>query len=76
MRRKDAARDTLPVSRNAKWALPASWRPEYGAKTTEGIERIRLANTKHGRYTARAIAERAEYRKLLRACREMLAGLL
>ena len=46
-----------------------------GPKTAEGIERIRRAVTKHGRYTERAKAERAEYQALLRACREMLAGL-
>jgi hypothetical protein len=46
-----------------------------GAKTAEGIERIRQANTIHGRYTARAKAERKEYRELLRACRAMLANL-
>src|SRR5215831_6791156 len=46
-----------------------------GPKTAEGIERIRRAVTKHGNYTKRAKAERAEYRALLRACREMLAAL-
>ena len=46
-----------------------------GPKTAEGIERIRRAVTKHGNYSKRAKAERAEYRKLVRACREMLAAL-
>jgi hypothetical protein len=46
-----------------------------GPKTAEGIERIRRAQLKHGRYTKRAKAERAEYRELLRACRDMLADL-
>ena len=46
-----------------------------GPKTAEGIERIRRAVTKHGNYSKRAKTERAEYRELLRACREMLAGL-
>jgi hypothetical protein len=36
---------------------------------------IKQAVTKHGRYTKQAKAERAEYRELLRACRDMLAGL-
>jgi hypothetical protein len=45
-----------------------------GPKTAEGIERIRRAVTKHGRYTARAKAERAGYHELLRACREMMAS--
>jgi hypothetical protein len=46
-----------------------------GPKTAEGIERIRRAVTKHGKYSKRAKAEWAEYQALLRACREMLAGL-
>jgi hypothetical protein len=46
-----------------------------GAKTAEGIERIRQAITKHGRYSKQAKAERAEYRKLLLECRDMLASL-
>jgi hypothetical protein len=46
-----------------------------GAKTAEGIERIRLAVTKHGRYSAAAKAGRAQYRKLLRECRETLAAI-
>jgi len=29
-----------------------------GAKTAEGIERIRAARTKHGRYSAASIARR------------------
>jgi len=36
-----------------------------GAKTAEGLERIRRANWKHGRYSAAAKAERQHYRKLL-----------
>ena len=46
-----------------------------GPKTAEGIARIRRAVTKHGNYSKRTKAERAEYRELLRSCREMLAGL-
>ena len=46
-----------------------------GPKTAEGIERIRRAVTKHGNYSKRVKVERADYRALLRACREMLAGL-
>src|SRR5215831_18145393 len=37
-----------------------------GPKTAEGIERIRRAVTKHGRYSAEAKAERRYYRELLR----------
>jgi hypothetical protein len=40
-----------------------------GAKTASGIERIRRAVTKHGRYTKAARAEHEEFRKLLNACR-------
>jgi len=46
-----------------------------GSKTAEGIERIRQAVTKHGRYSQRAKTERAVYRNLLRACRDMLTDL-
>ncbi|MGA2117316.1 MAG: HGGxSTG domain-containing protein [Bryobacteraceae bacterium] len=46
-----------------------------GPKTAEGIERIRRAVTKHGNYSKRTKAEKAEYRELLQSCREMLAGL-
>src|SRR5258708_38615422 len=45
-----------------------------GPKTAKGIERIRQANTKHGRYSKRATAEREQYRKLLRDCQNMLAA--
>jgi hypothetical protein len=43
-----------------------------GPKTPEGIERIRRAVTKQGRYTAAAKRERELYRSLLCECREML----
>jgi hypothetical protein len=46
-----------------------------GLKTAEGIERIRRAQLKHSRYTKQAKADRAKYRELWRACRDMLAGL-
>jgi hypothetical protein len=44
-----------------------------GPKTAEGIERIRQAGTKHGRYSAAEI-EREQYRALLREGRELVAG--
>jgi hypothetical protein len=47
-----------------------------GAKTPEGIERIRRAVTKHGRYSGRATAEREQYRKLIQHCRDMLVRLV
>src|SRR5216683_4808653 len=40
-----------------------------GAKTAEGIERIRRAVTKHGRYSSAAKAERRYIRQLLKDCR-------
>jgi hypothetical protein len=46
-----------------------------GAKTAEGIERIRQAVIKHGRYSARATQERRLFRQLLRESRELLAGI-
>jgi hypothetical protein len=46
-----------------------------GAKTAEGIERIRRAVTKHGRYSKQATSERERYRDLLRRCRETLEAI-
>jgi hypothetical protein len=46
-----------------------------GPKTAEGIDRIRRAVTKHGRYSMAAKAERRSYRELLRQCRAILAEL-
>jgi hypothetical protein len=45
-----------------------------GAKTTEGIERIQHAVTKHGRYSKQARKEWDYYRRLLQRCRETLAA--
>ena len=44
-----------------------------GPRTAEGIQRIRRAVTRHGRYSKRARSERDHYRNLLRQCRETLA---
>jgi hypothetical protein len=46
-----------------------------GPRTAEGIERIRRAVTTDGRYTKAARAEHAQYRELLRNCREVLQGI-
>src|ERR1700686_394330 len=46
-----------------------------GPKTPAGIDRIRRAVTKHGKYSKRARAEGQKYRKLLRHWREMLASI-
>ena len=43
-----------------------------GPKTAAGIERIRRAVTKDGRYTKAARAEHEQYRKLVQDCREVL----
>jgi hypothetical protein len=43
-----------------------------GPKTAEGIERIRRAQTKHGLYSAVAIAECKRFRAMFKSCREVL----
>jgi hypothetical protein len=43
-----------------------------GPKTMEGIERIRRAVTKHGRYSMAAQAERRYVKALLKECRAVL----
>jgi hypothetical protein len=43
-----------------------------GAKTPEGIERIRAARTKHGRYSAASIAQRRAARQAIREIRALL----
>ena len=43
-----------------------------GPRTAEGIERIRRAVTKHGRYSKEARAEHAHFRELVRNCRAVL----
>jgi hypothetical protein len=43
-----------------------------GSKTAEGIERIRAARTKHGRYSQAAIARRREARQIIRDIRALL----
>lgn len=46
-----------------------------GPKTDEGIERIRRAVTKHGKYSASAKAEKLYFRQMLRECRAALQTL-
>lgn len=46
-----------------------------GAKTIEGLERIKRAVTKHGMYTKEAKAMRAAYRRLMVSGRDLLASL-
>jgi hypothetical protein len=62
-----------PAMRNGRCRLHGGL--STGARTAEGIERIRRAVTKHGRYSKRARAEREQYRELFRQFRQMLAAL-
>lgn len=43
-----------------------------GAKTVDGLAKIKLANTKHGFYSAEAIAERKGHRELMKMARASL----
>lgn len=43
-----------------------------GPKTAEGIERIRQARLKHGRYSAKGREERRLLRSVLGQCRDTL----
>ena len=67
----DAVLDLFPVRQLSVRKLGS--REHYW--NGEVLERIRRAHLKHGRYTKRAKAERAEYRNLVAACKDMLAGL-
>jgi|SRR5450432_620661 hypothetical protein len=49
-----------------------TWGLSTGPKTAKGIERIRRAKTKHGLYSAAAIAERQRFRAMFKSCREVL----
>lgn len=62
-----------PAMRNGRCRLHGGL--STGPKTPDGIERIRRAASKHGKYSKHAKAERAEYRAILLACRELLADL-
>src|ERR1700674_4959237 len=46
-----------------------------GPKTSEGVDRIRRAVTKHERYSVKALARRKDYRDLLRDCRTLLESM-
>ena len=59
-----------PAMRNGRCRLHGGL--STGPKTAEGIERIRRAKTKHGLYSAAAIAERIRFRELFKDCREVL----
>jgi len=46
--------------------------PSTGARTSEGIERIRRAATKHGWFTRERRDEREQVRRLMREFRKLL----
>jgi len=73
LRGEDAARHALPVPSDAEWPLPTSRGLSTGPKTREGIERIRRAVTKHGKYSEASKAERRHIRLLIKECRAALA---
>jgi hypothetical protein len=59
-----------PAMRNGRCRLHGGL--STGPKTAEGIERIRRAKTKHGLYSATAIAERQRFREMFKDCREVV----
>jgi hypothetical protein len=46
-----------------------------GPKTSEGLERSRKANWKHGRYSQKAIGQRQLIGKLLRKTKELIISI-
>jgi len=67
-RRKTACMS--PAMRNGRCRLHGGL--STGPRTQAGIERIRLANTRHGGRTQAARAERIQVRELIRQARETL----
>jgi len=59
-----------PAMRNGRCRLHGGL--SMGPKTKEGIERIRKAHLKHGRYTKKAIREYREARQSLRYLKSIL----
>lgn len=59
-----------PAMRNGRCRLHGGL--SSGPKTKAGIERIRRAVTKHGKYSQAAEAERRYFRSILRECRETI----
>src|SRR5690349_20412594 len=62
-----------PAMQNGRCRLHG--RLSTGPKTLAGIERIRRAVTKHGRYSLAATVERRYFRTLLGECRELLRSI-
>jgi hypothetical protein len=46
-----------------------------GPRTAEGLERCRMANWKHGRYSREVYAERRGMRDLLKDCGKLMSEL-
>jgi hypothetical protein len=59
-----------PAMRNGRCRLHGGL--STGPKTAAGIERIRRAVTKHGRYSKAMKAETRYFQALLKACRETI----
>src|SRR5690349_13990310 len=59
-----------PAMRNGRCRMQGG--KSTGPRTGEGRERIRRAQTKHGLYSARAKADRAEARAALKSLRGLL----
>jgi hypothetical protein len=73
MRRPDAKRNALSWRCHGEWPLPDARRAEYWATHTEGLERSRRANWKHGRRSAQAVARRKEAATIRREIRRLIA---
>lgn len=59
-----------PAMKNGRCRLHGG--KSTGPKTTEGIEKIRQAQLKHGNYTKEALAERKKFNSLLRQLKNTL----
>jgi hypothetical protein len=60
-----------PAMRNGRCRLHGG--KSTGPKTPEGLALARIANWKHGRYSASAKSERLRFLYLLRQCRRILS---
>ena len=69
---EDTPGDTMPMPGDGERALQTSRRPQHWTKTSDGIERIRQANLKHGCYTAAVKAARRHCWQLMKEARETL----
>ncbi len=60
----------LPAMENGRCSLHGG--KSTGAKTAEGLARIKLANTKHGFYSKEASAQRKDAHELIKKIRDSL----